>query len=164
MFHRQSLLLTIAALCIAACAFGSHAVAADAPEFGQADDKAAQAKRAKTVEQFFRRLGRMAPVGTKKKSLDDFYLIGTAELESDTAHADVCFQVKQGQAAVAEYLVGYIENAPENTFRKWHVFFRYADGQQADTALAEARARYDAMVAYRDQLRGIYNAQTIRRC
>ena len=122
-----------------------------------------QRKRKKMVDTFMRQLGRLKPVGAAKKDLDDFYLLATAELNMATRHADVCFQVKQGQREVAEFLVDYIVNKPEHSMRKWHVFSRFKDSQQADQALQFTRMQYDQMTAYQAQIRKIYNAKTTRR-
>ncbi len=127
-------------------------------------DDAEAKKRAKIVKDYFRKLGRMRPGDSKKKSLDDYFLVGTAELTAETRHADIRFEVKQGQTDVAEFLVSYTHDLPETVLRKWHVFSRFADGDKAEEALQLTRTQYDEMAAYQAQLRQIYGARTSRRC
>ena len=111
-----------------------------------------------------RKLGSLKPSPNPKKDLDDYFLVGTAELALATGHANVRFEVKQGQQAAAEFLVDFVLGAPEKTIRKWHVFSRVKDAQQAETAVAQIRMQYDQAVAYQNQLKQIYAATTIRRC
>ena len=120
-------------------------------------------KRKKLIHSLMRQLGRLKPLRTPKKDLDDFFLLGTAELDLATRNANVCFQVKQGQREVAELLVDYVLDAPENTIRKWHVFYRLKDSQQAEQALQLTQTQYDQMQAYQTQIRKIYGAKTTRR-
>jgi hypothetical protein len=121
-------------------------------------------KRKKLVDTVFRKIGSLKPSPNPKKDLDDYFLVGTAELTLATGHADVRFEVKQGQQATAEFLVDYVLGAPEKTIRKWHVFSRVKDAQQGETAVAQIRMQYDQAVAYQEQLKQIYSATTIRRC
>jgi hypothetical protein len=121
-------------------------------------------KRKKLVETVFRKIGALNPSPNPKKDLDDCFLVGTAELTLSTGHADVRFEVKKGQQATAEFLVEYVLGAPEKTIRKWHVFSRVKDAQDAETAVTQIRTQYDQAVAYQDQLKQIYSATTIRRC
>ncbi len=155
----------------------STGLAADPPSFAPVDPPADDAKpdddakpavpdprRAKMVRDFSRRLGRLKPADTTRKSMDHFFVIGTAVLTPATGHADVCFQVQEGQLETAEFVVDYVLNANEQSVRKWHVFTRFADEQQAEQALLMLRSQYDQMVSYQAQLRQIYGARTMRRC
>jgi hypothetical protein len=121
-------------------------------------------KRKKLVDTIFRKLGSLKPSPNPKKDLDDCFLVGTAELSLATGHANVRFEVKKGQQAAAEFLVDFVLGAPEKTVRKWHVFSRVKDAQQAETAVAQIRTQYDQTVAYQEELKKIYAATTIQRC
>jgi hypothetical protein len=125
---------------------------------------AEDAQRVKTIDRLSRQLGRLKPYGTYKKDANDYFVLGTAELTQASGHADVCFQIKQGQRETAEYLVDYIADAPAQTLRKWHVFYRLKDDATAQEALEFARRQYDQMQTYRDELKRKYQATTIRRC
>lgn len=121
-------------------------------------------KREKIVKKFVRQLARLRPLGTnKKKAPDDFFLIGTAELNPATRHADVRFDVKQGQQEVAEFLVDYILDASKSSLRKWQVFSRLKDAQQAEQALQLVRSQYDRLASYRKSIAKAYSAKTVRR-
>jgi len=170
MFARRSLWLAVAALPAAGWWMGSPAAAEDEPAFdaaaAEADGEmtaAEKAKRANRIKNLSRQLGTMKPYNATKKSLDDYFVIGTAKVDPTMGHADVCFQVKRGQEQVAEYLVDYMAEASWQSLRKWHVFFRLKDAQQADQALLMIRTQYDQMAAYQEQIRQIYNARTCTR-
>lgn len=120
-------------------------------------------RRKKFIDTLFRQIGQFKPTDAPKKSLDDYFVIGTADLNVQTRDADVRFEARQGQKSVAEYLADYVLTAPENAFRKWHVFSRHKEGSQAEEALAQLRVRYDQSLAYQAQLRQIYAAATMRR-
>ncbi len=126
-------------------------------------------KRKKQVEKFFRQLGRMKRFESKRKNIEDFLLVGTAELNPVTRHADVCFKVRQGQRNVAEFVVDYMAeaedqaDAPVQLLRKWHIFSRFGDSQQAEQALEMLRTQYDELAAYRESIARRYNAKTVRR-
>ena len=176
MFARAFFGLTMAAMLLVSVApFCDTTVAADPPSFGSivpADDvppdgakpDTPDPKRAKMVRDFSRRLGRLKPTDTTRKSMDHFFVIGTAVVTPATGHADVCFQVKEGQVEVAEFVVDYVLESTEESIRKWHVFSRFKDEQQAQQALMMLRNQYDQMVSYQTQLRQIYGARTMRRC
>lgn len=120
-------------------------------------------KRKKSVEALLRQIGRLKPTDAPKKTLDDYFVVGTADLNVQTQNADVRFEARQGQHSVAEYLVDYVLTAPENTLRKWHVFSRHKEGSEAEKALTQLRMQYDQSLAYQAQLRQIYAAATMRR-
>jgi hypothetical protein len=125
---------------------------------------AEDSQRVKTIDRLSRQLGRLKPYGTYKKDADDYFVLGTAELTEASGHADVCFQIKQGQRETAEFLVDYIGQAPPKTLRKWHVFHRLKDDATAEEALEFTRRQYDQLQTYRDDLRRKYQAASIRRC
>jgi hypothetical protein len=120
-------------------------------------------KRTKLIDTLLRQIGKLKPADAPKKSLEDYFVLGTADLNVRTKAADVRFEARQGQQSVAEYLVDYVLTAPENTLRKWHVFSRHKEGSQAEEALAQLRRQYDQSLAYQAQLRKIYAASTMRR-
>lgn len=120
-------------------------------------------RRKKFIETLFRQIGQLKPTDSPKKSLDDYFVLGTADVNVRTLDAGVCFEARQGQRSVAEYLVDYLLAAPEDTFRKWHVFSRHKDGSVAEQALNSVRMQYDQSLAYQAQLREIYAAKTMRR-
>jgi len=125
---------------------------------------AEDSQREKTIDQLSGQLGRLKPHGTTKKDASDFFVVGTAELTQTTGHADVCFQVRQGQRETAEYLVDYVAQAPARALRKWHVFHRLKDDATAQEALEFTRRQYDQMQTYRDRLMRQYQARSMRRC
>ena len=120
-------------------------------------------KRTKLIDTLLRQIGKLKPTDAPKKSLEDYFVIGTADLNVRTRAADVRFEARQGQQSVAEYLVDYVLTAPEDTLRKWHVFSRHKEGSQAGNALAQLRTQYDQSLAYQAELRKIYAAATMRR-
>lgn len=155
-------LAVLGLVCLAAAREASSPAPSRSPAAATKDPAAV--KRERMIRTFARRLARLKPVGATKKGPDDFYLLGTAELDPARGHADVCFQVKQGQQQVAEFLVDYMLEAPKNVARKWHVFCRLKDARQAQQALQFARMQYDQLASYRDDLKKRYKAKTIRRC
>ena len=62
-----------------------------------------------------------------RKSLEDFFVVGTAELFKETQHADVRFQILNGTKATASFLLDFILSGDSQTQRQWHVFFRAKD-------------------------------------
>ena len=126
-------------------------------------------KRKKQVEKFFRQLGKMKRFESSRKNIEDYFLVGTAELNPVTRHADVCFKVHQGQRDVAQFVVDYMAeaeeqaDAPVQLLRKWHVFSRFGESEQADQALEMLRTQYDELAAYRESIARRYNAKTVRR-
>jgi hypothetical protein len=121
------------------------------------------ARRKKLIEVLLRNIGKLKPTDARKKSLDDFFVVGTADLNARTRDADVRFEVRQGPRALSEYLVDYVLTAPENTFRKWHVFSRHNDGYVAEQALDFIRIQFDASLAYQADLRRMYAARAMCR-
>lgn len=121
--------------------------------------------RDKAIADFERRLGKFKPLGKdKRKGPDDYYLTGTAVINPQTQHADVRFQVVQGQRKTAEFLVDFIAGQAEGTLNKWHVFARFKESADADQGLASARQQYDQMVAYRQEMQRIYQVLSTTRC
>jgi hypothetical protein len=120
--------------------------------------------RKKIVDRLNRNLGRLKPVGSPKKEVTDFFVVGTAKLTKATGHADVCFQVKQGQRVTAEFVFDFMADASVEHPRNWHVFCRLKGAQDAEQALLAIRTRYDQLASYRDEIKRTYQARTVRRC
>jgi hypothetical protein len=119
-------------------------------------------RRKKLVEVLLRNIGKLKPTDARKKGLDDFFVVGTADLNAQR-DADIRFEVRQGQRILSEYLVDYVLTAPENTFRKWHVFSRHNNGYVAEQALEFTRIQFDASLAYQADLRRMYAARAMCR-
>ena len=99
-----------------------------------------------------------------KKSPDDYFVIGTADLNSITQNADIRFEVLQGIKKAADFLIDFIFNSPKGHKGEWHVFFRGHTEAQATDYRQQMRDWYDNMEAERAQLAAIYNAKTTARC
>ena len=98
------------------------------------------------------------------KSLEDYYITCTAQLNQSTREVDICFRVRQGQQQVANFLADFVLNPPEKTMRNWHVIARFSEPEAAQAAVEATRMQYDQMVAYRAQLEKMYQAKKSRRC
>jgi hypothetical protein len=143
---------------------GSSSKTSRTPESGRQITPSTDPRRKKLVGELFKKIGQLKPTDAPKKSLDDFFLIGTADLYVATMHADIRFEARQGQQSSAEYIVDYVLTAPDSMLRKWHIFSRHHADETAQQALAEIRMQFDQSMAYQDQLRQIYKARTMRRC
>ena len=99
-----------------------------------------------------------------KKSPDDFFVIGTADLNTTTQHADIRFEILNGVKNAADFLIDFIFNQPKNHQGEWHVFFRGHTEAQAVEYRQKMRDWYDNLEAQRAQLAAIYNAQSTTRC
>jgi hypothetical protein len=133
---------------------------AEDPPSASAEDP----QRKKVADRISRYLGRLKPAGSAKKEQEDFFVVGTAKLLKATGHADVCFQVRQGQRATAEYLCDFMAGASAENPRDWRVFYRLKNSEQAEQALLLTRMQYDQMASYREDLKRQYQANSIRRC
>lgn len=124
-----------------------------------------EAQRNRLVKEFAKRLGAMLPKDSRQKDMNsDYFLVGTADLNNETKHADVKFDFKQGQQSTAEFLADYVMNESESVSHKWHVFARFKETQQAQQGLTDIRQQYDQMVAYQEQIKRIYAAASVTRC
>ena len=99
-----------------------------------------------------------------KKSPDDYFVIGTADLNSITAHAHVRFEILVGIKAAADFLINFIFNRPKSHKGEWHVFYRAGTEAQATDYRQQMRDMYDPMEAQRSQMAAIYHAKTTARC
>jgi len=130
----------------------------------QAVAPAANDQRTKVVTVLTRKLGQFKLQGKLIKEADDFYVVGTADVNLQSRHADIRFFVKQGKEDVAEFLADYILAPPDGLVHQWHVFYRVKGPEQGQEALLAVRNQYDQVRAYRAQMQRIYNAKTTRRC
>jgi hypothetical protein len=117
------------------------------------------------IEKLERRIGRMKLTGGTKKTKEDFYVLGLAEIKPNPGVADVTFMVRQGQREAATFLISRMSSAARNQhYYQWHIFERHKTKQAAEDALSRVRQSYDQYSQYRNQIRKIYNAQNTRRC
>lgn len=99
-----------------------------------------------------------------KKSPDDFFVIGTADMNNTTLHADIRFEILAGVKNAADFLIDFIFNRPKNHKGEWHVFYRGGTEAEATDYRQQMRDWYDSMEAQRAQLAAIYNAKSTARC
>jgi hypothetical protein len=134
--------------------------------FGRAKNlKAAEVIRAKaksdSIEDQLIAFKRTTP---GKKTLDDYFVVGTADLNSRTLHADIRFEVLGGVKATADFLIDFIFNSAKDHKGEWHVFFRGRTEAQATDYRQQMRQWYDSQEAQRSQIAAIYKAKTTARC
>ncbi len=99
-----------------------------------------------------------------KKSLADYFVIGTADLNTATLHADIRFEILSGVNSAADFLLDFIFNRPKSHLGEWHVFFRGRTEAQATEFRQQMRDWYDSLEAQREQLAAIYHAKSTARC
>ena len=125
-------------------------------------EKQAKAARAQSVEAKLEAFP-MTKSKMAKRSNNDSFVIGTAELHNVTKNADIRFEVLNGVQDAASFLIEFIISPKENTQRQWHVFFRGKSEDEATDYRKQLRNWYDTMVAQRDAIAEIYNARSTRR-
>lgn len=130
----------------------------------QADSLAANDHRTRVVAVLTRKLGKLKFQGKLIKEADEFFVVGTADVNLQSRDADIRFFVKQGKEDVAEFLADYILAPSDGLVHQWHVFYRVKGAEQGQEALLAVRNQYDQVQAYRAQMERIYNAKTTRRC
>jgi hypothetical protein len=84
-----------------------------------------------------------------KKTLDDYFVIGTGDLNQATSHADIRFEILKGVKNSADFLID---------------FFRAHTEAQATDFRQQLRQWYDTLAAQREQLAAIYHAKSTARC
>jgi hypothetical protein len=99
-----------------------------------------------------------------KKSSDDAFVVGTAELNLATRNADIRFQVLKGTKTAASFLIDFILSSRSEVQRQWHVFYRAKTEDDATQYVQQLRNWYDTMESQRASIAQIYNAKTTRRC
>jgi hypothetical protein len=99
-----------------------------------------------------------------KKSPDDAFVVGTADLRLSDKHADVRFRVIKTVKAVADFLFDYVLAAPVDVKREWHIFYRSHSEEDANKYVAQLRKWYDDLEKQRDAIAAIYSAASTSRC
>ena len=99
-----------------------------------------------------------------KKTLDDYFVIGTGDLNQATLHADIRFEILKSVKSAADFLIDFMFNRPKNHLGEWHVFFRAHTEAQATDFRQQLRQWYDTLAAQREQLAAIYHAKSTARC
>jgi hypothetical protein len=134
--------------------------------FGRAKNmKAAEVLRAKAkAESIEDQLAAFKLSTAGKKSPDDYFVIGTADLNTATSHADIRFEILSGVKSAADFLIDFTFNRPKNHKGEWHVFFRAHTEDKATAYRQQMRDWYDSLEAQRAQIAAIYNAKTTARC
>jgi len=134
--------------------------------FGRAKNmKAAEAVRAKAKAQSIEdQLAAFKLSTSGKKSLEDYFVVGTADMNCTTLHADIRFEVLSGVKSAADFLIDFIFNRPKDHKGEWHVFYRAPTEAKANEYRQQMRDWYDSLQAQRAQLAAIYKAKTTARC
>ena len=99
-----------------------------------------------------------------KKTPDDYFVIGTGDLNEATSHADIRFEILKGVKNSADFLIDFMFNRPKDHLGEWHVFFRAHTEAQATDFRQQLRQWYDTLAAQREQLAAIYHAKSTARC
>jgi hypothetical protein len=97
-----------------------------------------------------------------KRSPDDAFVVGTAEIKGD--HADVRFQVVQGVKDTAHFILDFIFGGGEEAKRQWHVFCRAPNESDANKFVEQLRSDYDRLEAQRQAVAAAYSVRSTRRC
>lgn len=97
-----------------------------------------------------------------KRSPDDAFVVGTAEIKGDTA--DVRFQVVQGVKETALFILDFILSGGEDAKRQWHVFCRAPNEDDANQFVEKLRSDYDRLEAQRQAVAAAYSVRSTRRC
>jgi hypothetical protein len=97
-----------------------------------------------------------------KRSPDDSFVVGTAEIVGD--HADVRFQVLVGIKETANFILDFIFSGGEDAKREWHVFCRAGSEKEADKFVQQLRSDYDRLEAQRKAVADAYRVRSTRRC
>jgi hypothetical protein len=99
-----------------------------------------------------------------KKTPDDWFVVGTADLRLSDQHADIRFSVLHSVKTVADFLLDYVLAAPEGIKREWHLFYRFHTEQDANKDIDKMRKLYDELETQREELAKIYQAASTSRC
>jgi hypothetical protein len=97
-------------------------------------------------------------------STDDYFVVGTADLNLATLHADIRFEILSGVKTAADFVIDFIFNRSETHKGEWHVFFRARTEAEATEYRQQLRDWYDSLAAQRAQIAAIYRAKTTARC
>ncbi len=127
-------------------------------------EKAAEAQRLKAKSQSIEdQLAAFKLSTPGKKSADDYFVIGTADMNKVTLHADIRFEILNGVKSAADFLIDFIFNRSKDHKGEWHVFYRAHTEAQAIDYRQQMRDWYDSMEAQRAEIAAIYNAQSTTR-
>lgn len=99
-----------------------------------------------------------------KRSPDDSFVIGTADMNCATLHADIRFEVLCGVKSAADFIIDFQMNRPQNHKGEWHVFWRVPTEDEAIAYRQQMRDWYDNLEKQRSQIAAIYKARTTARC
>jgi len=99
-----------------------------------------------------------------RKSPDDCFVVGTADLNLATLHADIRYEILSGVKSAADFIIDFTLNLPKNHKGEWHVFFRSRTEAKAIEYRQAMRDLYDSLEAQRAQIAAIYKAKTTARC
>lgn len=170
---KRSIATLLVSACILACCLSTYAqqdAAADAQRYvpgdshvTPADSRVLSKHYRRLQQQVLKQLKRMRRDNSKQKQAEDWFVVGTAVLDPQTLHADVCFKTIRGQQQAADSIVTFLVEPTKGPFRQWQAFHRAEAEEQAAELLASVRSQYDQAVAYRDMLMKRFGAKTIRR-
>jgi len=99
-----------------------------------------------------------------KKSPEDYFIVGTADLNTTTLHVDIRFEILNGIKDTADFIIDFILNRPKDHLGKWEVFYRAHTEAQAIDYRQQMRDLYDNLQSQRARIAAIYNAKTTARC
>jgi hypothetical protein len=127
--------------------------------------KAAEVLRAKAKSESIEdQLAAFKLTPPSKKSPDDYFVVGTADLNLSTSHADIRFEILGGVKNAADFIIDFNFNRPKNHQGEWHVFYRAHTESKAVEYRQAMRDWYDSLEAQRAQMAAIYKAKTTARC
>ncbi len=87
------------------------------------------------------RVAAIPPKKGQKRSPDDAFVVGTADLRLSDKHADVRFQVLKGVKTVADFLLDYVLAPPQGVKRDWHIFYRTHSEDDANKYVEQSAER-----------------------
>lgn len=99
-----------------------------------------------------------------KKTPDDWFVVGTADLRLSDQHADIRLSVLHGIKVTAEFLLDYVLTELPGVKREWHVFYRFHTEKEANKDIEAMRKAYDELATKREELAKIYAAASTSRC
>ena len=127
--------------------------------------KAADALRAKSKSESIEdQLAAFQTSSPGKNSPDDYFVVGTADMNPTTSHADIRFEIRGGVKNTTDFLIDFIFNRPKDHKGEWHVFYRARTETQAIEYRQQMRDEYDSLETKRSQIAEIYKAKTTARC
>ncbi len=110
------------------------------------------------------KLRRLTIVPRGERTVEDYFVVGKAEINSQDQAAQVRFAMVHGLDEAAKEVTDYLVQTPPGSLRDWQAISRFKNEEGAQAALADVRQRYDNLVAYRAELMKLYAASSITRC